>query len=126
MGFKKWLERFVPNPDALTAEEGLWPIGNVYIPNSRWNPVYDDRVDDYQSADEAAAVLGRSGDSPPRDEYFWTKAAPDKPINKKYSILFVDDGVHRVLAAVKLGLKWIRATRNLRGNERFHGFKPVD
>jgi len=117
-------EAWVKNLDSIYDDEGMWPIGNVYIPNERFNPVYPDTIKAYKKDKKVPAVIGTSSEKPPRDEYFWKKASPD-PINPKYSILFVDDGVHRVTAAVESGKKWVRATMNAKQGASFFGFRKV-
>lgn len=117
-------EVWVKNLDSIFDDEGMWPIGNVYIPNERFNPVYKDRVKEYRSDKRVPAVVGHSDKNPPSDEYFWKKASP-LPINPKYSILFVDDGVHRITAVIENGKKWVRATLNAKPGAMFFGFRKV-
>lgn len=111
-----------PNVDASSLTKELYfPIENVYIPNEKYNPVYQDTIKDYSDNKSSMAVLGRTTKSVPSpNDNFWKKLT-DAPINKNYSILLVDDGVHRCHAAKIRGDKWVRAHENLKGFSNFDG-----
>jgi len=120
------IEGWDTNPDAYLPDEGYWPIENVYVPSLENNPIYDETVEDYRQ-ETKPAVIGKTGRYEPTGD-FWRKLVPEMPINSEYSLLFVEDGVHRVTAAVNNGEKWIRATMQASPGTSFEGgheMKPM-
>lgn len=116
----KWVE----DEDSYSLnEDQYFPIENVYIPRPKHNRVYPDTVNEYFSGSSSPAVRGQTTSYALSDnDKYWQKLV-DGPTNNDYSILLVDDGVHRSTAAKMRGDKWIRATDNTRGT--FHGGVPA-
>jgi hypothetical protein len=117
--------RWTENPDAVLFDEMWWPTSNTWVPSTKQNRLYPRRVDEWVQSPSWPAVIGQSGDDAPEDDQFKMKLT-DEPVNPDFSLLFVDDGAHRSIAAVLDGERWVRATMQAAPMVRFGGGLTVE
>lgn len=116
--------RWVKNPDAVLSNQMWWPTSNTWVPSTRINRLYPGRVDEWVESSHWPAVIGKSTDVAPQDDRVRMKLT-DEPINPDFSLLLVDDGAHRSIAAVLEGERWIRATEQAAPMVHFGGGLPI-
>lgn len=119
-------DRWTPNPDAILPDEMWWPTANAWVPSPDRNPLYPATVEAWVESPLRPAVIGRSARiQPSRDDAFWMKLT-DEPFMSDFSVLLVDDGIHRSIATVLDGERWIRATMQAAPMVHFEGGLPIE
>lgn len=119
-------DRWTPNPDAILPDEMWWPTANTWVPSPARNPLYPATVEVWVESSLRPAVIGRSTrGQPPQDDPFWVKLT-DEPFVSDFSSLLVDDGVHRSIATVLDGERWIRVAMQAAPMVHFEGGLPIE